>query len=476
MMPHGPLETFSAPHVVSLTDVSLSYGSIKALQDISLTIGRGECVALLGDNGAGKSSIVKTIMGIEHPYRGTVSIHGTIYHTVTPMIAHKEGITWVPQDLSANNFLSIYENFFLGREMHRRGLPFIAKRSMERAFEEACRTYGVSLTRPAKAQMSSLTKGKRQLFELLRTVYFPSSLVILDEPSTSLSREDKKIMNAIMSDLRRRGCAILFATHKVQDVYEWADRFIILYNGSIGIKVSKDDVSMQDVEKMLISSHLGAVREMAGSITHQIRNPLAVMKVSAQILKDEFLGSLADRKSAERVDAIMDLIHTVDFSIERFFSFARDKTSSHEYQAISTAIDSAIQRIPGSLREKVSIRKHLTVPVGTSVKVPDYTVRLITHVLASIIEVSPPGDTIDILVTNERTLQLVISFSQNDVSQSVPNRQAHGSTMGFILFQHIFRQSGASMEIGPPSKKGRFIRLTLPERPFIAGVTAANSQ
>lgn len=234
--------------LLKVVDVWKSFGTVMALKGVSFEMDRGEVVGLLGDNGAGKSTMAKIIAGVYQPDKGEIWFDGRKVRWNSPKEAREAGIEIVYQDLALIDLLSVARNFFLGREPVKKVGPFkfldLKKMTLESL--KKVREIGVKI-RDSSVRVSALSGGERQAVAIARAVYFKAKLVILDEPTASLSvRETHKVLE-LVKELKNSGIGVIFITHNVYHVYEVADKFVILDRGVKIATYSKEEVSPEDI-------------------------------------------------------------------------------------------------------------------------------------------------------------------------------------------------------------------------------------
>jgi ABC-type sugar transport system ATPase subunit len=206
-----------------------SFGPVQALTDVSLDVPAGLVTALVGDNGAGKSVLVKCVAGIHRPDSGRILWEGCPVELHSPRDAAALGIETVYQDLALCNNLDITQNMFLGRERLRGGL--LHESSMERAARDTLRSLAVSTVHSVRQPASSLSGGQRQSVAIAKSVLWHSKLVIMDEPTAALGVAQTEVVLELIRRLADRGVAVLVISHNMNDVLRVADRVAVLYLG-----------------------------------------------------------------------------------------------------------------------------------------------------------------------------------------------------------------------------------------------------
>jgi simple sugar transport system ATP-binding protein len=217
--------------LLQLKSVSKSFGAIKALTDVDLTIGRAEIVGLMGDNGAGKSTLVKLIAGNFPPTSGEIVLDDEVVHFHKPVEARGKGIEVVYQDLALCNNLSAAANVFLGREIKKNAGPFrwldhgaMIKKAGELFAELKSETRPRDLVR----QMSG---GQRQAVAIARTRLSKAKIVLMDEPTAAISVRQVAEVLGLIHRLRDAGISVVLISHRMPDVFEVCDRVIVMRRG-----------------------------------------------------------------------------------------------------------------------------------------------------------------------------------------------------------------------------------------------------
>lgn len=213
--------------VLSVKNVSKSYPGVNALQDVSFSLRAGEIHAICGENGAGKSTFVKILMGIVHPDSGTICLDGQVQTVRSPQQAQALGLGLVAQELSLAPHLSILDNIWLGSTE----VPFLHRRAhLRKRAEQALATLGLA-DWDVDGPVSSLTIAQRQLVEIARLLARDARVLILDEPTATLSDADIERILGILKSLRAQGRSIIYITHRLGEVFSLCDSVTVLRNG-----------------------------------------------------------------------------------------------------------------------------------------------------------------------------------------------------------------------------------------------------
>jgi len=237
--------------ILELRNITKSYGSVRALTDVSFKAHAGEVIGLVGDNGAGKSTLIKTISGVHSPDSGQLLVDGVERHWKSPHDSMQAGIETLYQDSGLAPDLTIGSNIFLGREVPRRGLlgkmGFLDQRQMERRALDELDKVGISVPAGRKT-VSELSGGQRQAVAIGRAVMWAKHVIILDEPTNHLgARQSQEVLNVIKA-AREQGLCVLFISHTLPHVLEVTDRIVVLRLGSV---VRDSPTSDYTVESLL---------------------------------------------------------------------------------------------------------------------------------------------------------------------------------------------------------------------------------
>jgi ABC-type sugar transport system ATPase subunit len=217
--------------LLRLSGISKNFGPVQALTDVDLDVPAGEVTALIGDNGAGKSVLIKCVAGIHSPEAGQMFWEGERVRIRTPRDAAALGIETVYQDLALCNNLDIVQNMFLGRERLHAG--FLDEEQMETAAQETLASLAVTTVRSIRQPVASLSGGQRQSVAIAKAVLWNTKLVIMDEPTAALGVAQTAMVLQLARRLADTGRAALLVSHNMNDVFEVADRIAVLYLGRV---------------------------------------------------------------------------------------------------------------------------------------------------------------------------------------------------------------------------------------------------
>jgi D-xylose transport system ATP-binding protein len=258
-------ENADAPSDAELLEVRglvKRFGPVLALSGVDLTVAAGEVTALVGDNGAGKSVLIKTIAGIYQPDGGQISWEGRPFQVHTPHDAARLGIQTVYQDLALADNLDVVANMFLGRERTRAGVV-LDESSMEHAARETLDSLSVTTLRSVRQIVAGLSGGQRQAVAVAKSVMWNSTLVILDEPTAALGVAQTRQVLDLVRRLAERDLGVVIISHNLHDVFECADRITVLRLGQRVAMFDRSQTNQQEVVHAITAGTLANVPGMA---------------------------------------------------------------------------------------------------------------------------------------------------------------------------------------------------------------------
>src|SRR5918911_1971812 len=230
-----------------------AFGPVQALNDVSLEVHESEVVAVVGDNGAGKSTLIKAISGVGPADSGEFEFDGTPVAIRGPHDSAALGIAVVYQDLALCDNLDVVENLFLGRES-KRGAT-LDEIEMEKESRRLLDTLAVRTLRSVRSEVASLSGGQRQTVAIARSMLGEPRMVILDEPTAALGiAQTEQVLN-LVSRLRDRGLGVILISHNLADVFQVADRIVVLRLGRNGGEYPATDDKRQEVVAAITGAH-----------------------------------------------------------------------------------------------------------------------------------------------------------------------------------------------------------------------------
>ena len=237
--------------IVSMRGIQKAYGGVRALKGVDLDVYLGEVHALVGDNAAGKSTLIKTLAGAVRPDAGTITFDGREVSIEDPRHAKALGIETVYQDLALADNLDVPANVFLGREMTRFGF-FLDNRSMEERARTLLARFKINIPN-VRQKVRAMSGGQRQSIAIARCVCFNARVIILDEPTAALGVQETGKVYALIREMREQGCAVLIISHNLNHVFDNCDRITVMKTGEFVGTRRVEDTSQDEIVKMIVS-------------------------------------------------------------------------------------------------------------------------------------------------------------------------------------------------------------------------------
>jgi fructose transport system ATP-binding protein len=241
------------------------YGGVHALEDANFALRKGEHVAIVGDNGAGKSTFVRQITGVEQYTRGEIIFDGNPVQFAGPLEAREAGIETVFQTLALADDLDVPDNLFLGREIIKLKLgPFsiLDYKAMRQATLQALEKTGVKIPN-IRNQINNMSGGQRQCVAIARTATFHSKLTIMDEPTAALGVQETAQVENIIRTLKEQGEPLILISHNLRQVFDLVDRIVVFRRGRIVADLLKDSTDSQEVVAYITGAKSAAEYENA---------------------------------------------------------------------------------------------------------------------------------------------------------------------------------------------------------------------
>lgn len=246
-----------------MRDIGKTFGSTVALEGVGLDLYPGEVLALIGENGAGKSTLLKILSGAHPPDRGQIQMEGKPFTPGSPLHARKEGVAMIYQELSLAPHLTVLENILLGMEPSRLGV-LNKKREREIAACALARAGHPGI--PLDARVLTLNPGERQIVEIARALAGEARILIMDEPTSSLTAVDTRNLFRVIKELRAAGVSILYVSHFLEEVAEVADRVVVLRDGRAVGGGRMADLEIGEIIRMMVGRE---IEELFPKVPHQ---------------------------------------------------------------------------------------------------------------------------------------------------------------------------------------------------------------
>jgi simple sugar transport system ATP-binding protein len=249
---HADPELHKGEHLVEMIDVGKTYGAIRALKGINLTVNAGEVTCVLGDNGAGKSTLIKIIAGLHPHNEGTMKVDGEEVHFSSPRESLGHGIATVYQDLAVVGLMEVWRNFFLGSELTSGNYPLapLKVREMKEIADTELRKMGI-VVKDINQPIGTLSGGQRQCVAIARAVYFGARVLILDEPTAALGVKQSGVVLKYTAAARDAGLGVVFITHNPHHAYLVGNHFVILKLGQAVLDKKRSEVSLDELTRQM---------------------------------------------------------------------------------------------------------------------------------------------------------------------------------------------------------------------------------
>ncbi|GAA3102726.1 ATP-binding cassette domain-containing protein [Rhizobium viscosum] len=244
----------SAAPLLEVRNLSRYFGAVKALDNCSLVVRPGEVVALAGDNGAGKTTMIKAISGVYPPTSGEILLEGKPVSFSSPEDAREQGIETIYQDLALADNLSIGANIYLGREPMKKAfgfLPVLDRKAMAKAAEETMALLDFHVKR-LEAPVSNFSGGQRQAVAIGRAVFWNAKILIMDEPTAALGVPEQRKVVSLIKSLKSQGKGVIFISHNLQDIFAVSDRIVVLRRGVVAGARNIVDTDHNEVVKLMV--------------------------------------------------------------------------------------------------------------------------------------------------------------------------------------------------------------------------------
>ena len=240
--------------LLEVRNLSKNFGAVQALADLSMKVSAGEVVALAGDTGAGKTTLIKAISGVYKPSGGEILLRGEPVHFNSPQEAREKGIETIYQDLALADNLSIGANIFLGREPMRKAfgfIPVLDRRKMAEAAKSTMALLDFHVSR-MDAPVSNFSGGQRQAVAIGRAVYWNAQILIMDEPTAALGVPEQRKVISLIHQLKAQGRGVIFISHNLQDIFAVSDRIVVLRRGVQAGERRIADTTHDEVVKLMV--------------------------------------------------------------------------------------------------------------------------------------------------------------------------------------------------------------------------------
>ena len=289
------------------------FSTVRVLHDVSFRLCSGEILGIIGENGAGKSTMMKILSGIHSPTSGEIYLDGKKADVLSPMDAKKLGISLIPQEFNLVNDLTVYDNVFLGSELLKKN-GLLDKARMKERTAELLRDLGVSI--PPEARIEDLSAAEKQMVEICKALAFRCRILIMDEPTTVLTQHETGILFNRMRRLRDEGMTIIYISHKLKEIKSICDRVLVLRDGSFVLDRPTEEISLEEMAQSMVGRELSQIfppkLQPRTAPLLEVRNlsvPGVLHDVSFTLREGEILGfgGLVGAGRTEVAEALMGL-------------------------------------------------------------------------------------------------------------------------------------------------------------------------
>jgi len=282
--------------LLSLTGVSKEFPGVKALKNVHFDLNMGEVHAIVGENGAGKSTLMKILSGIYKKDTGEIVYLGKSVNVSSPLEAQKLGISIIHQELNLMPDLTVAENIFIGREVRRRGRIFLDNRKLNKAAKILLEELGLTLD--PKQKVGELTIAKQQMVEIAKAVSYRGEVIIMDEPTSSLTPAETEALFNIIRSLKASGKGVVYISHRLEELSQITDRITVIRDGEYVKTLNTSETSIPEVITLMVGRKVNQnqrpeVRALSGEVVLKvdgISDSRLLSDVSFELRKGEILG------------------------------------------------------------------------------------------------------------------------------------------------------------------------------------------
>jgi len=247
-----PRSAFTAdPPLLEMCGIGKSFPGVRALNDVALSLRGGEVLALVGENGAGKSTLIKMLGGAHQPDRGTIRVAGGAVELASPAAANAAGIGVIYQEFNLIPELSAWENIFLGREA---SWGFVRRKDERQQATKLFQQTGVDV--PVDTPCGQLSIAQQQIVEIVKALSQDARLIVMDEPSAALTTQEVDRLFEMIRDLKRRGIGVIYISHRLDEVFEIADRVAVLRDGELVGEAPTHELTRQRMIEMMVGRNI----------------------------------------------------------------------------------------------------------------------------------------------------------------------------------------------------------------------------
>lgn len=238
--------------LLRVSGISKSFPGVQALKDVQFELNHGEVLTLVGENGAGKSSLMKILSGIYAKDSGTIVLEGKEIEIDSPKAAQELGISIIHQEMNLMPHLTVAQNIYIGREP--RIGPFVRARALNLRASELLTRLGVDLD--PRALIEDLTVAKQQMVEIAKALSFNAKVLIMDEPTSALTESETETLFTLIEGLKRSGTGVIYISHRMDELRRLSDRVTVLRDGTYVGTLAKADINIPTIIEMMVGRHI----------------------------------------------------------------------------------------------------------------------------------------------------------------------------------------------------------------------------
>lgn len=335
--------------LIRMVGITKTFPGVKALDGISFDILPGEVHVLVGENGAGKSTLMKILSGVYQPSAGKIICNGREYDHLTTKNSFDEGIAIVYQELSVINELSILENLFVGKLLTRKvlGIPIVDFKTMREKAKIVLEQVG--LRHDPETLVGDLAVPDKQLCEIAKALVSGAKVIVLDEPTTSLTTSEVERLHGLIRDLKAKGCGIVYISHKMKELKAIGDRITVLKDGTYVGTYPAEDLSLDDIIKLMVGREIKGTYFAEQPVEDLLKNKIifeaknisrsdrTCKNVSFQLHEGEILG-FAGLVGAGRTETMEAIFGAVPKSSGQVFLHGEELHIKEPYAAIKKGL------------------------------------------------------------------------------------------------------------------------------------------
>ncbi|GAB1483031.1 sugar ABC transporter ATP-binding protein [Treponema sp.] len=321
--------------------INKNFGGVVVLKDIDFVVQRGEILGIIGENGAGKSTLMKILSGIYQPSSGRVLVNGKPVKINSPIDARSLGISLVPQEFNLIRDLPVYNNVFLGSELTTKAGTLDKVRMKERTRELLSQ---LSVTIDPEMRIENMSAAEKQMIEICKALAFEAHVLIMDEPTTMLTKYEIEILFKLVKKLRSEGMTIVYISHKLKEVKQLCDRVVVLRDGELVHDGPTSEISSLEMAQKMVGRELGSIfppkLQPSGEPVFEVKGltvPGVVKDISFTLQKGEILG-LAGLVGAGRTEIAETILGLRKMSAGKIFKDGKEIKIKEPADAVAAGI------------------------------------------------------------------------------------------------------------------------------------------